>query len=68
MERQSAEWENIFANQVPDQGLISRIAKELLQLKTKKTNKGTGLRETELRETQGAGATCFLFQKLFYTA
>ena len=38
MKRQPTEWEKIFANEVTDRGLISKIYKYLLQLNIK-TNK-----------------------------
>ena len=38
MKRQPSEWEKISANEATDKGLISKILKQLIQLKIKMTN------------------------------
>ena len=38
VKQQPSEWEKIIANETTDKGLISRICKQFIQLKAKKTN------------------------------
>ena len=39
MKRKPSEWEKIIANETIDQGLISKIYKQLIQFNTRKTKK-----------------------------
>ena len=39
VKRQPLEWEKIIANETTDKGLISKIYKQLIKFKTRKTNK-----------------------------
>ena len=41
MERQPTEWENMFTNYIPVQGLIFKIGKEFIQLNIKTANNPT---------------------------
>ena len=38
VKRQRSEWEKIIANETTDQGLVSKMYKQLIQLNTRKTN------------------------------
>ena len=59
MKRQPTEWEKIFANDMTDKGLITKIYKQLIQLNIK-TNKQTKKKKTIKNEQK---AEKILFQR-----
>ena len=61
VKREPSEWEIIIANEVTDKELISKIYKQLMQLKTRKINKGPNekmgqrIKQTFLQRRHTAG-------------